>query len=192
MSRVIRIPEEIYKRLQALATPFVDTPASVIERLLDAYDGAGQTEFGEAEGDATRSISVLSTAPLSMDPDEPDDLKHTRILRATVEDVDVKRPNWNKLVGIVHEFAVNRMDLDQLLAISPVNVVQGRHNKSGFRYFPKADLSIQGVEANKAWQSVLELAQYLSMPLEIVFEWYDKEGAVHPGQQGRLSWAPED
>ena len=38
MSPVIRISESIYERLQELATPFVDTPASIIERLLDHYE----------------------------------------------------------------------------------------------------------------------------------------------------------
>ena len=38
MSRVIRISEQIYGRLQKLAVPFDDTPAKVIERLLDLYD----------------------------------------------------------------------------------------------------------------------------------------------------------
>ncbi len=39
MMPVIRIPDSLYDRLQKLAVPFQDTPASVIERLLDAFDG---------------------------------------------------------------------------------------------------------------------------------------------------------
>ena len=38
MSKVVRIPESVFQRLQKLATPLVDTPANVIERLLDYYD----------------------------------------------------------------------------------------------------------------------------------------------------------
>jgi hypothetical protein len=38
MSPVIRIPDGLYKRLQGLATPFTDTPATVIERLLDEHE----------------------------------------------------------------------------------------------------------------------------------------------------------
>jgi len=37
---VIRIPEQIYVRLQRVARPFVDTPATVIERLLDQHERA--------------------------------------------------------------------------------------------------------------------------------------------------------
>lgn len=35
---VIRIPDSVYERLQKHATPFVDTPATVIEKLLNAYE----------------------------------------------------------------------------------------------------------------------------------------------------------
>jgi hypothetical protein len=38
MMPVIRIPDSLYERLQKLAVPFTDTPATVIERLLDAFE----------------------------------------------------------------------------------------------------------------------------------------------------------
>ncbi len=38
MSKVIRISETIFKRLQLLARPLVDTPGDVIEGLLDFYE----------------------------------------------------------------------------------------------------------------------------------------------------------
>jgi hypothetical protein len=43
MMPVIRIPDAVYERLQQHATPFVDTPATVIERLLDAYEKKSTT-----------------------------------------------------------------------------------------------------------------------------------------------------
>ena len=44
MSKVIRISDGIFKRLQDHGTPLVDTPASVIERLLDYYEANRSTE----------------------------------------------------------------------------------------------------------------------------------------------------
>ncbi len=38
MSKVIRIPKSVFLRLQKHAEPLVDTPANVIERLLDFYE----------------------------------------------------------------------------------------------------------------------------------------------------------
>lgn len=49
MSRVIRIPESTFQRLQKLAAPLVDTPASVIEKLLDFYDTQEDKDLPEIE-----------------------------------------------------------------------------------------------------------------------------------------------
>lgn len=46
MSRVIRIPVEIYTRLEKHAQGF-DTPANVIEKLLDYYEGGQQESLEE-------------------------------------------------------------------------------------------------------------------------------------------------
>jgi hypothetical protein len=43
MSKVVRITDKAFARLQKLAVPFVDSPASVIDRLLDYYENGGKT-----------------------------------------------------------------------------------------------------------------------------------------------------
>ena len=52
MSRVIRIPNTIFERLQKLAIPFEDTPSDVIERLLDFHD-------------SNSSLNTLSSSEIS-------------------------------------------------------------------------------------------------------------------------------
>lgn len=50
MSVVVRIPDHIYSRLKVLAEPFTDSPASVIERLLDfreKYIGTSGASFAD-------------------------------------------------------------------------------------------------------------------------------------------------
>lgn len=44
MSKVIRISDTIFSRLQQYSTPLVDTPASVIERVLDYYEKSHRFE----------------------------------------------------------------------------------------------------------------------------------------------------
>ena len=58
MSKVVRIPETIYQRLQKLAVPLEDTPASVIEKLLD---------FHELQSDP----QTLKEEPLPAHPQSP-------------------------------------------------------------------------------------------------------------------------
>jgi hypothetical protein len=43
MMPVIRVPDDVFRRLQKIATPFVDTPASVIEKLLDSHEANAGT-----------------------------------------------------------------------------------------------------------------------------------------------------
>ena len=38
MMPVIRVPDDVFSRLQKIATPLVDTPASVVKRLLDLHE----------------------------------------------------------------------------------------------------------------------------------------------------------
>jgi hypothetical protein len=59
MSPVIRIPEHIYKRLESKAEGF-DTPASVIERLLNFYD-EGNTVKEEAASRETEATPQITT-----------------------------------------------------------------------------------------------------------------------------------
>ncbi len=40
MSKIVRISDEIFERLQNYAEPFIDTPSTVIEKLLDYYEGS--------------------------------------------------------------------------------------------------------------------------------------------------------
>lgn len=44
MMPVIRVPDDVFQRLQKLAEPLVDTPASVIERLLDLQERIPATQ----------------------------------------------------------------------------------------------------------------------------------------------------
>lgn len=56
MSPVIRLPEDVFRRLQGVASPLVDTPASVIERLLDHYEtsrAAAPTPSSRSAADET-------------------------------------------------------------------------------------------------------------------------------------------
>ena len=59
MSKVIRISEETFNRLQEHAEPLVDTPAAVIERLLDFYERHNR-RFDVARMRTDRGASVSS------------------------------------------------------------------------------------------------------------------------------------
>jgi hypothetical protein len=57
MSKVIRISEETFIRLQEHAEPLVDTPATVIERLLDFYERQRRRPENFRRGEVTRYMT---------------------------------------------------------------------------------------------------------------------------------------
>ena len=62
MSRVIRIPESIFQKLQQLAMPLVDTPANVIARLLDFYEKKTNLSIPEPKGVSKESHIMQETS----------------------------------------------------------------------------------------------------------------------------------
>jgi hypothetical protein len=181
MMPVIRIPDPLYKRLQDLAVPFEDTPITVLERLLDDYEARHKIpQTNEHE-----KHRVLNT-------DAPSDLHHSRIIRASISGTEIRRPNWNRLVQVAHEFAFRQgMSQDALIKLTQSNVIKGENNNFGFHFLPEVNISVQGVDANLAWRNTLHLAKSLKVPVEVWFEWRDKEGAAYPGEIGKLSWSPD-
>jgi hypothetical protein len=175
---VIRIPDPIYKRLQALAVPFEDTPITVIEKLLNEYEARYQSQ----QVSETENYRVL-------EPDAVSNLHHTRVLRTVIGGQEIHQPNWNKIVDAAHGIAIRQgFSVEDLIKLTLSHIVQGEKISSGFHYLPEVNISIQGVDSNLAWRNTLHLMKNLKMPIEIYFEWRDKEGAAYPGEKGKFIW----
>ncbi|BBD58587.1 hypothetical protein NIES2109_13630 [Nostoc sp. HK-01] len=194
MMPVVRIPDPIYKRLQAIAVPFEDTPVTVIEKLLDEYEARQQLQkMPQAEDCETENVISVNLAAENyhiLNPDSPDHLHHTRVLQAYLNNQQIKKPNWNKIVDKVHELAIHQgMSVDELIKVTLCRIVQGEKHDSGFHYLPDVNISVQGVDANLAWRNTFHLLKTLKIPVEIYFEWRNKEGAAYPGEKGKLIWS---
>lgn len=188
----IELSERTFRALQALAQPFVDTPDDVVWRLVSAArDGAEKDEPSTTRPSGHRIESPGQLDALEVDPNRPEDLTHTRIIKAVVDGEDVPRPNWNGLVQLVHLKAMRRLgSIEAVRRITRSNILPGKHEDRGFVYLPDADLSIQGVEARLAWENTLRIARELKIPIAVEFEWYNKEKAAHPGRMASMTWAP--
>ncbi len=186
---VVRISDEVFERLQVVAIPLVDTPGSVIEKLLDFYESHQTNTAGLARKEATSETS-LPKRSAQFDPDSPPDVQHTRIA-ATFD--SERASHWNELLHLAHRRGVDRLgSVDTLRTVTKSNMVAGRRTGKGFHYVPDANISIQNVDANVAWRHVLHLARQLKVPVQVDFEWRNVEGAAKPGQRGSLSWSPRD
>jgi hypothetical protein len=195
----VLISNTLYKKLQSIAIPFEDTVATVIERLLDEHELkrlSGELDLDEEELDLDEldlsDEDELSLDLLVLNPDNPDSLYHTRVLRAILGGQEIYNPKWNKIVHTAHRIALQQgIPIETLIKLSLSNVVKGKKIDSGFHYLPDLDISIQGMDSNQAWKHSLDLMKYLKLPIEVHFKWRDKEEAAFPNQQGMLAWKPK-
>lgn len=189
MPITIEIPEQLFDRIQKQAIPFVDlTPAAVIERWADFFEASSRS--GEPIPAKTPEPAPIVVEGKRYNPMNPPELFHTR-----VNGQIAGRPfkNWNDLVRLAHvlAFAKSRT-LDELRSNTRANVQPGNHDgRDGFHFVPEINASIQGLDANKAWECSLRLAKYAGLPLCARFSWRDNPKAAFPGEAGVLEWNPE-
>jgi hypothetical protein len=176
----IEISDALFKKLQDHAIPLIDTPQSVLERWAEAY---------EASREKNPKERAKSIAPdLKLNPLAPPDLKHS----FSQGEFNGKHfDNWNDLLRLSHieAFAIVK-SFSELRTITRASIQKGRFSERGYHYIEAIDLSIQGVDANRAWANSLRLAQYLKVPIKAFVGWRNKDGAVHPGESGVLYWGP--
>ncbi|MDE0305111.1 MAG: hypothetical protein OXI87_09535 [Albidovulum sp.] len=177
----IKIEQTTFERLQHHARALVDTPDMVINRALDALelqDGHPKME----EDDHAAVVRRL------IDPRTLPDLKHTKILYASLEGQRVIKPNWNQLLGRMLVYGMKHLaNLESLRQICPANMVQGYKDDEGYNHLAEVDISFQGMSANGACAALVAVAQNIGIGLDITFMWRPKNGALHPSEQARLN-----
>lgn len=148
----------------------------------------------KAESDDYGQAS-LSSDVVQVEPEAPKDLTHTKVLKAELGDQRVSNPNWNKLLKIVHEKAIEEMgSFREVAQVTNSNIKEGKFDEKGFHHYVTSrsripDFSIQGKKARTAWPDILHLAQHLNTDVFVRFKWRDKEKAAHPGKIGILHWS---
>jgi hypothetical protein len=187
MIHTITLSEETYSNLQKLAQPFVDTAESVIATLADAELERRAVPLNGNGCGAARDGQVVR-----LNPDSHEKLTHARLLSATVDGRPIHKPKWNGVHNYLHILGHQRMgSFDALQQASGANLRKGRYEENGYVYLPEADLSIQGVDANLAWDHSLGLARALDVKIQLRLEWRQKEGAARPGETAVLEWSPQ-
>jgi predicted transcriptional regulator len=191
---VIEISDSLFARLQKLAVPLVDTPVTVIERLLSSYEAqTGQTGATAGQSESREGRRVQSQG--EFEPGKVPSLRHTRILAA--EFAGRAADSWNNLVHVAHIEAVRRLgSAEAVRRISTTKMILGRASseraKAGYRYLAEINACIQNVDAEHSWSNTFRLAKALKVSVEVEFEWLQKSEAAHPGKTARMQWKPKD
>jgi hypothetical protein len=191
MMPTLEISESLFKRLQRLAIPLVDTQTTLLERVLDHYESRRGND--PSPGPANFPRPNADSGVLTFPPDAPPDLRHASVLSARF--ASRTSSGWNKLVQEAHIEAMSRLgSLDALRRVTKSNLIVGlassEETKKGYHPVPEIHISIQNVDAAHAWSNTLRLARHLGVEVRVDFEWMQKSDASHPGRKGRLAWRP--
>ncbi|WP_394009271.1 T4SS efffector SepA family protein [Xanthobacter aminoxidans] len=179
----ISISDETYRRLQAVAEPFVDTtPETVIVKLLLAWERGGT-----GPSSVTHSNEAGASARRRFDPRNPPSLTHTKMTAASTHNLPIPNPTWNGLMEFVLRLALTRLGaLSELRRIVNVNLIEGAKSDEGYRYVPGGNFSVQGQDANAAWRAIVQVADHLQIGVSVEFEWRAKPEAQYPGVEGQM------
>lgn len=126
--------------------------------------------------------------PVSYSPDGPPDLRHTSILRGHFADEEIS--SWTSLVhaAVRHALLHAGRSLGELQQVVGAHIVEGELSDRGFRPVHGTQVSVQGMEARRAWNDALAVARDTGARLELHFTWQQVEGAARPGEHGVLQW----
>jgi hypothetical protein len=187
MSIQLEIPDALFERIKKHAIPFVDlTPVSVLERWAEHFE---KTKTCAVPTPRAATSRTAIQAGRTFNPFSPPSLLHTRCFGTFGSKLFRK---WNDLVRIAHIQAHAKAgSFEALRSATHAQIREGDHSgDAGFHFVPEIGISIQGVDANKAWDYSLRLAQYLLVPLSVRVEWRHKDGAAFPGETALLEWKP--
>ena len=123
------------------------------------------------------------------DPFDPPSLKHAKVLRAEVDGREVAKANWTIMRQSVVAIALGQANnnLRRLLEVCPINAVDGIKKDEGYTYYENLGVSIQGQDANHAWQVAAAPARALGVSVKVWFQWRTKPDAAYPGKWSLLS-----
>jgi len=104
----------------------------------------------------------------------------------------IDRANWTTVRQSLIEIAFRQRgyNLHQLLEVCPVNAQEGVKADEGYTPCEDLGVSIQGQDANHAWQAAAALAKALRIPVRVWFQWRTRPDAKFPGKRSLLAIDP--
>lgn len=175
----IDILDSDFVRLKALAEPFIDTPGSVISKLLDAYEGVQVAPTVPTQISRENVFSLEDMPPLT----------HAKIMGGHFAGKKPAKQNWDSFVRhSLVEVLKKCGSVDDLRRLSGANVREGHYDERGYKHVAEYKFSFQGVSAEDAVKIIARCARALSAPFEIEFVWRDNPDAHRPGERATIKY----
>lgn len=126
---------------------------------------------------------------VELPPNRPGSLKFTAVHDGRIGSQAAK--NWNGLVCAGIKIAIETgHGISHLRRWLSARVEEGAVTDRGFHPVSGTGVSLQYMEANKAWENALILAKELKCGITVRFHWRHNDGAAFPGKEGVLCWSP--
>lgn len=171
----IEIADTDFQRLQKIAVPLVDTPRSVITKLLDMHDAGSAPKLTRSISSDVEEFGTDSIPPLT----------HTKLMDAQFNNLAPEKMNWDALVRLaLTQVFEHSKTLKELHRLSGSNVVEGEKHDEGYKFLSSHGFSYQGVSAEDAAKIIVRCAGALNCHVFFEFEWRNKEGAFRAGKRG--------
>lgn len=179
----IEITDHDFARLQKVAVPFVDTPATAFTKVMDTFE-----RINEAASTAPDAPVAIPNLPVYHHDNLPP-LTHTKLLEATFGGTQPEKMAWDALVRLaLIETKEQAGSIQGLRKIAAANIVEGRKDDEGYKFLPEQGFSYQGVSAEDAVKIVFRCAKGLKKTFLAEFEWRSKGDAYRPGERARLEY----
>ena len=190
MTTTYDLGSALIAKLQHYAIPYVDqTPVDTMARILEEYEILKSGDKPETPAGIDSPVQCASQSAghhRLLNVDQPPNLLHTRV-RGRIGDREFSK--WNELVRAAHEMAYPIAgSFAALTRASHAQLREGQHSDCGFHFLPTIGISVQGVDADHAWEYSLQLARFMSIPIEATVQWRNNPKAAHPGETAVLMW----
>ena len=170
------ISDFAFNYLKEMAEPLVDTVETALDKLI--------LEHQSVFGGPSRTVDV-EQAGVYRRANLPD-VKFTMIDAASVAGKPCKA-SWNHILeATIAASAAKGVSREDIKMALDANVFIGKKTDTGFRYVSSADISIQGLEANRAAHNILKLADRFAVSVEIEVAWPSASKGAHPGSTKTL------
>ncbi len=174
----IEISKTDFQRLQKIAVPLIDTPRSIMTKLLDTYEEAHSARSGNTVPSSQANMERYGAGDLPP-------LTHTKLMAAQFDNIAPIKTSWDALVQLALTSVIEIFQgAKELHRLSGANVVDGKKQDDGYKYLSPNNFSYQGVSAEDAAKIVARCAKALGCSASFEFEWRNKDTAYKPGQRG--------
>ncbi len=178
MPQNIELSDSTYSRLVEMMNSD-DTTESIVLFLLDSY----KVRTGK-DGGTSLSSDATDDGKLHFKGAEPTDLKHAKVLEAKINGLELPKAGWNSILFYLAENVFKNGVVDRSVVIP--GIVHGKKMDPSYKFLKKANISIRGQAANRAWSLSVGFANNLNVEVFVEFEWRNKKGAEYPGQKADL------